>query len=696
MGSNLTLSRLAASIVCWAVVGFTAIGAVAQAPSGVAFSRYTAYNGDGSRGGELVISTEPSGDTVAHYRYKNNGRGPETVERFRLGADGTPLAYQVSGTSTYGSAIDEQYQRQGEQAQWRSAVDSGQRAVSGGALYAAMAGSSVVDAIALQALARAPGRQLPLLPSGQLQQQVLDRLVVQHNGRSQAVQLVAHTGQGIEPTYLWATDEPAPRLFAFMWPGAYSLLPDGWDGVQPQLLARQQAAETALQRQRAADWLKPLPGLTVARNARVFDSVAARLGPASDVYVFRGRITAVVPAGSQQPNQPDTEIDAAGRVMLPGLFDMHDHVWRGGGALHLAAGVTTTRDLSNDNATLQQIIDEIGAGQLAYPQVVPAGFLEGDSPFAMRAGFVIKTLDEARAAIDWYAQRGYPQIKVYNSFPREFLREAVAHAHARGLRVSGHVPAFMRAEEVIEMGFDEIQHVNQLLLNFLVTPSTDTRTLERFYLPAERLGQLDLDSAPVQDFISLLKRRGTVADLTLMTFQFLQQRDGEVPAEYAGVMQHLPLDMQRGALQAQMKIPDAATATRYRAAVAKLSDFAGRLYRAGVPLVAGTDHTPGIVLHSELIGYAQAGISPAQVLQIATRNGARYSGTESDRGAIAPGMRADLILVDGEPTERMADIRRVALVITQGRWLAPRDVHQAIGMQPFVDATPTVRRLAAP
>ena len=115
-----------------------------------------------------------------------------------------------------------------------------------------------------------------------------------------------------------------------------------------------------------------------------------------------------------------------------------------------------------------------------------------------------------------------------------------------------------------------------------------------------------------------------------------------------------------------------------------------------VPLVAGTDHTPGIVLHSELIGYAQAGISLAQVLQIATRNGARYSGTESDRGAIAPGMRADLILVDGEPTERMADIRRVALVITQGRWLAPRDLHQAIGMQPFVDATPTVRRLAAP
>ena len=136
-------------------------------------------------------------------------------------------------------------------------------------------------------------------------------------------------------------------------------------------------------------------------------------------------------------------------------------------------------------------------------------------------------------------------------------------------------------------------------------------------------------------------------------------------------------------------------AATYRASVAKMTAFAGLLYRAGVPLVAGTDNLPGIVLHSELIGYVQAGLSPAQALQVATLNGARYSGTLADRGRIAPGQRADLILVDGEPTERITDIRRVALVITQGHWLAPREVHQAIGILPFVDATPVVRRVAA-
>ena len=668
--------------------------------------RFTAWNPDGSRAGALVIQTEAGGDTVADYDYKNNGRGPTTQERYRLAADGTPTTYRVTGSSTFGSAIDEFYQRDAGQLRWRSPVDGGERAAPGAALDAAVGGSPAVDAIAVAALAAAPGRSLPLVPSGTLRQQVLARLVVSQGGHQQALQLMVHTGQGFEPSYVWATDEAAPaamaakvamaapRFFALIWPGFYSLVEDGWEAVLPQLEARQKAAADTLLRQRAAEWLQPLPGLTVVRNARVFDSEAARLGAASDVYVFRGRISAVLPTGTLAPAAPDTEIDAAGRVMLPGLFDMHDHVWPASGGLHLAAGVTTSRDLSNDNRTLQAVIDQIAAGELAYPQVVPAGFIEGDSPFASRAGIVIKTLDEARAAVDWYAQRGYPQIKIYNSFPREILRETVAYAHLRGLRVSGHVPAFLRAEDVIEMGFDEIQHVNQLLLNFLVTPTTDTRTLERFYLPAERLGSLDLDSAPVQDFIKLLKRRGVVVDLTLMTFQFLQQRDGEVPAEFAGVMDHLPLDVQRGALLAQMKIPDEATAQRYRAAVAKMTEFAGRLYRAGVPMVAGTDSLPGIVLHSELIGYVQAGLTPAQALQVATRNGARYSGTEADRGVIAPGRRADLILVDGEPTVNIADIRRVAGVITQGRWLVPREVHEAIGMKAFVDTTPVLRRSA--
>ena len=159
---------------------------------------------------------------------------------------------------------------------------------------------------------------------------------------------------------------------------------------------------------------------------------------------------------------------------------------------------------------------------------MPAGFIEGESKMSARNGFVIKNLDEAKKAIDWYAEHGYPQIKIYNSFPKDILRDTAAYAHAKGLRVSGHVPAFMRAQDVVEQGYDEIQHINQVLLNFLVDDKTDTRTLERFYLPAEKTADLDFDSKPVQDFIALLAKKQIVIDPTLATFEFLRQRDGEM------------------------------------------------------------------------------------------------------------------------------------------------------------------------
>ena len=651
---------------------------------------FIARTNDGKQAGTLVIEAGADGDSVARYHWRDNGRGPDIVERFRLDAAGLPLRYTISGTTTYGSQIDESFERQRGVARWRSQVDQGEIAAPDGMLYAAMNGSPAVDLIAAEALARQPERSLALAPSGRLRQRVLDRVTVSAAGQSQALQLVAQTGLGFEPSYLWLTDAPQPRFFAIVQPGYYSLAAEPWQPVLAELGQRQTAAKATLERQRAVEWLKPLPGLTVVRNARVFDSLAAKLGPASDVYLLRGRITAVLPAGATPAQAPVTTIDAAGRVMLPGLFDMHDHAWRGNGGLHLAAGVTSTRDLANDNVELQRLIDDAAAGMLAYPQVVPAGFIEGESAFSSRQAFVIQTLDQAKVAVDWYAQRGYPQIKIYNSFPKEHLRETVAYAHALGLRVSGHVPAFLRADDVLDAGFDEIQHVNQLLLNFLVTPSTDTRTLERFTLPAERLGELDLDSAPVQAFIQRLARQATVVDLTLMTFQFIQQRDGERPAESLGAFEHMPPDVQRAWLTASMKIPDEATARRNRAAVAKFDDFAARLFKAGVPMVAGTDSLPGVVLHSELIRYVKIGMTPAQALQVATVNGARYTRTLDDRGSITPGKRADLILVDGEPTENIADIRRVALVITQGRWLAPREVHEAIGIAPFVAATPTV------
>jgi len=655
--------------------------------------RYVILVDGGKQAGEQVEEHGDDGLVKVHFIFKDNGRGPELNEEFRIASDGTLSEYRVKGASTFGAVVDERFELKNNIATWTSTSEKGSQKITGTALYVPLNSSFAVSSASIAALAKRADGKLALLPAGTLTQRKLDEIEVTRNGKTQRVQLLAQSGQGLTPSFVWATTGEKPRMFAYVVPGYMLAIEDGWQANGAVLESHQKIAETQFLKEIAAKLKKPMTGMTVIRNARVFDSENAKLTAASDVYVLRGKITAVLPTGSPTRGA-DNEIDAAGRVLLPGLFDMHGHVSRWDGGLHLAAGVTTVRDMGNDNATLQQILDETISGQLLSPQIVPAGFLEGESPFSARNGFVIKNLQEAKDAIDWYAQHGYPQLKIYNSFPKEILKDTVAYAHTRGLRVSGHIPVFLRAEDAVNAGYDEIQHINQVLLNFLVTPTTDTRTLQRFILPAEKVADLDFNSKPVQDFVALLKQKNTVIDPTVATFEFIKQRDGTVPEGYSAILENMPIDLQRGLRVGSMNIPDEATAERYKKSYQKMLQFVGIMYRAGIPIVAGTDAMAGFTLHSELEFYVNhAGITPAQALQIATRNGALYTRTNNERGSITPGKLADLVLVDGDPTTNIADIRKVALVITQGNIISPSEIYGVLGIKAFVTNPPTLKAL---
>jgi len=112
-----------------------------------------------------------------------------------------------------------------------------------------------------------------------------------------------------------------------------------------------------------------------------------------------------------------------------------------------------------------------------------------------------------------------------------------------------------------------------------------------------------------------------------------------------------------------------------------------------VPLVAGTDELAGFTLQAELEMLVKAGLSPAQALQVATRNGARYTRTSHERGSVTPGKLADLVLIDGDPTRTIGDVRKVAAVITRGYLIYPREIDAALGIQPFVAQQPEIRTL---
>lgn len=659
---------------------------------------YVVQMEDGRLAGEQVVETLADRVTRVHFRFKDNGRGPDLQERFQDAADGSLLSYSADGISELGAKIEERFERSADgTAHWRSGADQGRRKVDASALYVPVDGSFQTISRALGWLEKHPGQSLPMLPGGGLRQQRLrDAQVTSADGRTQTVRLVAQRGLGLRPALYWITTDDRPRLFAMLDTGYRRMIEDGWQDNLTHLAQVQATAESQLLDEDWSQLLHPLTGVLRIRDVRIFDSASATLTPPADVYVSRGRITAVNPRDElQQP--ADQVVEGHGQVLLPGLFDMHNHLSVWDGPLYLAAGVTTVRDMANDNAMMQALMDRSAAGRWAGPHIVAAGMIEGKSPYSSTWGRLIGNAEEARQAVDYYAVRGYPQIKIYSSFPRDILRETVAYAHHRGLRVSGHVPAFLRARDVVDAGFDEIQHVNQVLLNFLAKPDTDTRTLQRFTIPAQEAGDLDLDSAEVRAFIARLKERHVTIDPTLAVFGSIEQRQGEVARAFAPVVERMPPDVQRALRSASMDIPDEATAQRYRRSYAAMIRFVGLLYRAGVSLVMGTDaiDMPGFGMQGELALYVKAGLTPAQALQIATRDAARISGTEHERGRIARGMLADLILVDGDPTRDIADIRKVSLVLTQGHWLAPDQAYRASGIVPGT-ATPTTVQAASP
>jgi hypothetical protein len=681
----------AASALALALAG--AFATTAQAAPQT--TKYLIFVDGGKKAGEQVVERDDDGTVRVNYIFKNNGRGPELKETMRIGADGTFLNYAVKGNSTFGAVVDEKFERKGDVAHWKSTSEGGSKNQSNGAMYVPLNSSYEVVSAAITALAARPDGKLPLLPSGTLTQRVLDTVDVSSADIKQTVQLLAQTGLGLQPSFYWATTGDKPRLFASIHPGQDTLIEAGWQDNSEMLTKRQQQAESKMLVELANNLQHKLPGLTVVRNARVFDSDKAQVGPLSDVYVLRGRITLVAPAGSPA-REAHNEIDAAGRIMLPGLFDMHGHVGRWEGGLNIAAGVTSVRDMGNDNTQLQMILDETASGKLLGPQVVPAGFLEGESPFSANNGFVVKDLPGAKNAIDWYAEHGYPQLKIYNSFPKAILKDTVAYAHARGMRVSGHIPAGLRAFEALDAGYDEIQHINQVMLNFLATPQTETRTLERFILPSEKIASYDMNSPAVKKFIDTLKKKNVAIDPTLATFAFLKQKDGDLNEPFVAIADHMPPDVKRGFHVGTMKIDDDATLKRYEKSFAKMVAFVGTLYKAGIPIVAGTDELAGFTLQAELEMLVKAGLTPAQAIQVATKNGATFTRTSHERGSIVAGKLADLVLVDGDPTKNIGDIRKVAAVITRGVLVYPHEVDKALGITPFVKDAPQLRTLANP
>jgi hypothetical protein len=643
----------------------------------------------GKKSGAQKTVISDDGRMHVSYSYRDNGRGPDIEEDIALLPDRSFKSYRQKGRTTYGAILDERFTISGKQASWRSPSERGSQELAGPAVYLPGYGSPETSAVIVRAT-QAAGGKLAALPGGELRSEKLAEARVGPSGREREVVLYAILGAGLQPDYLWLESGGAMPLFASINVGGSHMLAAGYEAAAEELERLQQEAERQYLLDLAKRHTQSLPQPILIRNVRVYDAQAMALGEPADVYVNDGRIAAIYPADSPAKD-PATVIDGAGRALLPGLFDMHTHEDAWNAILQIAGGVTTSRDMGNDNDYLAKLRADIAGGSAIGPHIEPTGFIEGESPFSARGGFVVASVAEAENAVDWYAERGFRQVKLYNSIKPEWAGPIAAYAHSRGLRVSGHVPAFSRSERVVREGYDELQHINQLMLNFVSRPDTDSRTLERFNLVGAASRSLDLDSDAVRDFIALLAERKTVIDATMATFEGTwNQQPGDTDPSLAAVADHVPFATQR-AWRVNSTDVSGGKLKAYRESWQRMMQFLGRLHAAGVPLVAGTDSLAGFMLHRELELYVQAGIPPGEVIRIATENGARYAGVLADRGTIERGKRADLILVDGDPTKDISDIRRVSYVLRDGIGFAPAEIYESFGIRRFTDP-PEIRK----
>ena len=632
----------------------------------------------GNPAGYAASWKSPDGTEHVKYEFNDRGRGPKLEGTYKFDAKGLPVSIREIGNDYIKVPVDEQFTITNGRAEWKSSVESGSKAVTGPGFYVELNGSPFTYEMLARSLFE-NGGSLALLPEGEARIQKAGTKTLAVNGQTITVTQYAISGLDFSPTRVWLDDQQ--RLFGSATPW-FSFIRRGWESATKELADAQEESD----KQRASELAqrlshKPAGARAIFKNANLFDANTGEIRRGMDITVEGNKVAAVKPTTKEAPAGFEV-IDATGKTLLPGLWDMHAHVSGDDGLLNLAAGVTTVRDLANDNDALHARIDRVNKGEEIGTRVIAAGFIDGPGPYQGPTKVLADNEAEARKYVQMYAGWGYPQIKMYSSVKPELVPVIIDEAHKHGMRVSGHIPSGLIAEQCVKMGFDEIQHVNFLMLNFMPDVK-ETRTPARFTEVAKRGAALDLNSAAVQDFIKLLKTRNVSIDPTLAAFEgMFTQKPGEVDPSYAMVAARLPAQVRRGFLSGALPAADAQEAETHARSYQKMKQLVGAMYNAGIPVESGTDTMAGFGLHREFELHVQAGIPAARVLSDATIGAARIMRRDKDLGAIEPGKLADMVLVDGDPTKDISAVRKTSLTMKDGVIYRPAELYRELGVVP--------------
>lgn len=654
----------------------TSTGALAQTTQPVESGKFRLHKFEQPIG-EETYTIARSGDSLvvkSTFEFTDRGRKVPLSAELRTAADLTPQSFSIKGSVSRFSTIDSSVEINAGSASIR--VDKETRQLKTPKDFFTISGYAPVtmQMMLVRYLNSHKLKGAITLPGGEVSVELRGKDKIKVGDKEIELQRYSVSGLIWGRESLWF--DSAQNLIAAVTIDAefdhFEALREGYEAALPTFVERAAADGMAALAEIAKRLSPERKGALAITGATLIDGNGGSPLSNATVIVEGDRISAAGPADQVKVPRGAQVIDARGKFLLPGLFEMHAHFeqveW---GPVYLAAGVTTVRDVGNEFEFITSVRDAIKERRGLGPAMLLAGIVDGDSRTAW--GLIrASTPEQAIAVVNRYHAAGFQQIKIYSSIKLEILKVICAEAHRLGMTVTGHIPSGLNAIQGVEAGMDQINHIQYI--PGVMRPK-DFRAPQGQPLPP-----IDFQSAEAQAALQFFKAHGTVLDDTMVIFEWslhpaatpfsmIEPGAAKLPSELAGAINNtgVPADT----------VPLANSILEMY-----LSTLAA-MHRAGIPIVAGTDQVvPGHSVHRELELYVKAGFTPMEAIQAATLVPARVMKIDNEVGTIAAGKRADLIILNANPLDNISSIRTTRTVITAGRVYDCAALWQSVGFKP--------------
>jgi len=644
--------------------------------------KFTLHKFEQPIGEETYEIRRDSDSLAAKIDFKFTDRGSEVPlsTTFRAGQDLTPRSFEIKGRTARTVSIDQAITVDNGQLHFRTRDKNSDSAAPSGAFFtiAAYAPATMQMLMIRYWATHGSPAELPTLPKGAVKIEPRGQDTIHVGDRDE--KLDRFTVQGL----IWGREtlwfDAQRKLVAAITTDAefdhFEAIRDGYESALADFVGRAGTDEMSA----LAQLSKTIPGshapaLAIV-GATLIDGTGAAPIADSTVMIHKGSIVAAGPRAQVKIPKDAQVIDAKGKFLLPGLWDMHAHFeqveW---GPIYLAAGVTTVRDCGNEFEFIAAVRDAIAQGRGLGPRLLLAGVVDGAGPLAIGVERV-DTPEQARSWVDRYHAAHFQQMKIYSSVKLDELKIVADEAHRLGMTVTGHVPEGLNGFQTIEAGQDQINHV-QYIADMMHPPFPEGMSrMDR----RKAIANLDLDAPDAHKAMEFLKDHHTVVDPTTALFELFTATTAKPPASFEPGVEKIAPELAQPLTDVE---PPSERSELLEKVFGKDIAIVGALHRAGVPIVAGTDQAvPGHSLHREIELYVQAGFTPMEAIQAATIAPARVMGLEKESGTVEKGKRADLILLSADPLVDIHNTRKVEYVISNGAMYHTAELWQSVGFKP--------------